>query len=108
MGRALPFVLAIAVTIYALVDCAQTEPTAVRGLRKPAWIVVIVALNAAGALAWLVAGRPRRRPGRPTPAPRQPLAPDDDPEFLRRLREGHAPPSDDGDGDSGNGNRATR
>ncbi len=97
MGRALPFVVAIALTIYALVDCAQTEPTAVRGLRKPAWMVVIVLLNVVGALAWLVAGRPRRRPGgfgRSMPPPRRPLAPDDDPDFLRRLREREAPPSD--------------
>lgn len=94
MGRALPFVVVIAVTIYALVDCAQTESTSVRGLRKPWWMVVIVLLNAVGALAWLVAGRPRRRPGRSTPAPRRPLAPDDDPDFLRRLRERETPPSD--------------
>ncbi len=107
MGRALPFVVAIAVTIYALVDCAQSDATAVRGLRKPWWILVIVVLNVVGALAWLVAGRPRR-PTRRTPARRRPVAPDDDPEFLRRLRDGDAPPSDDGEGDGGNGNRATR
>lgn len=94
MGRALPFVVAIALTIYALVDCAQSDSAAVRGLRKPWWILVIVVLNAAGALAWLVAGRPRRRPARPPAGPRRPVAPDDDPDFLRRLREGDVPPSD--------------
>jgi hypothetical protein len=87
MIRLLPWLLTIALTIYAVVDCVQTDDRAVRGLPKVAWVLLILILPLAGSIAWLVAGRPQRpRPGSgPSHPPGAPRGPDDDPEFLRRL-----------------------
>ena len=94
MLRALMIVLPIALAVFALVDLVQTEDERVQGLPKLAWVALIVLIWIVGPLAWLVAGKKGRRmprlPGlgpRPT-GPRgggRPLAPDDDPDFLRGL-----------------------
>jgi hypothetical protein len=79
------FVLVVVgVTVYALVDCSRSDAHEVRLLPRSAWFVVVVLLPLVGGLAWLVAGRPAGEAQPAAPATR-PLAPDDDPEFLRRL-----------------------
>lgn len=84
--RYLPFLLALALTVYALVDCVQTPSHEVRRLSKPVWLAVIVLIVLFGPLAWLLLGRPSASapPRRVTPPP---LAPDDDPDFLRQIRQ---------------------
>ncbi len=83
----LVYVVPLALTIYALVDCIQTDESETRGLPKPFWVLIILFGWLPGSIAWLVAGRPRRGPaGAPRP-PARATAPDDDPEFLARLRE---------------------
>lgn len=87
MRFALPIIVAIGLAVYAVIDCLQTEPAEVRGPRRPVWIAVILLLPVVGPVAWLVARRgglrfPSRRRRRPSP----PVAPDDNPEFLRQLR----------------------
>jgi hypothetical protein len=74
-------------TIYALVDCIQTDRRQIRIMPKPVWLLAVL-VPVAGPLAWFFAGRatapggPTRGPGgRPT----GPRGPDDDPDFLRRL-----------------------
>ncbi len=94
MVRYLPFLLEIALVLYAMIDCLQTEERRVRNLPKLAWIVLIVIAPIVGPLAWLFAGRPRREgasgtwPLKPGPGPELPraLAPDDDPAFLAKLK----------------------
>ena len=82
MLRFLPALLALALTIYAVVDCVQSDDHVVRGLPKLVWVFVILLFPVAGAAAWLIAGRPK-----PTPTPRRPMprGPDDDPDFLKGL-----------------------
>lgn len=92
---ALPIVLAI----YALVDCAQTEPDQVRGLPKLVWVALIALIWVVGPVAWLIGGRerdPARVDGpadpqrsRTAPGRTRALAPDDDPAFLESLRRGN-------------------
>ncbi|WP_372697139.1 PLD nuclease N-terminal domain-containing protein [Arthrobacter sp. JSM 101049] len=80
--------VALAVTIYALIQCAQTPRNRVRSLAKGWWIVVIVLLPLVGACLWFWLGRPTDAGSGPTSgrrAPRGPASPDDDPEFLRSL-----------------------
>lgn len=87
MIRLLPWLLTIALAVYALVDCAQTPPAQVRTLPKVVWLVLIVAFPLLGSLAWLVLGRAEGSSvwrGRTHPSDR-PRGPDDDPDFLRRL-----------------------
>jgi len=95
MLRMLPFVLVLAVWLYALIDCILTPESEVRNLPKILWVVIAL-VPLIGSVCWLVFGRPAQglRPGsarRPTgrsqpPPPPGPVGPDDDPEFLRKLR----------------------
>jgi len=95
MLRMLPFVLLLAIWLYALIDCVLTPESEVRNLPKILWVVIAL-VPLVGSVCWLVFGRPAKglRPGsarRPTggsqpPPPRGPVGPDDDPEFLRQLR----------------------
>ena len=91
MLRLLPYLLTIAVTVYAVVDCIQTDDAQVRGLPKLLWLLLILLFPIVGAIAWFIAGRPQRGaagsgPTRRGPTHRPPpRGPDDDPDFLRRL-----------------------
>jgi hypothetical protein len=74
-------VVAVAFTIYALVDVLMTERSRVRGVAKPAWALITVILPVIGGVLWLTAGKAKRGARRVSP----PVAPDDDPSFLRTL-----------------------
>jgi hypothetical protein len=85
--RVLLTVAIVFASIYAFIDCAQTDRRLVRVLAKPVWLLVTF-VPVLGPLFWFVAGRTDLRGGKPPqgPArPRGPLGPDDDPDFLRRL-----------------------
>ncbi len=95
MIRTLPYLLALVLTLYALIDCVQTDESRVRGLPKVVWVFVILLFPFVGPLGWLLAGRPERDDG-PGASPwgprrqserrdRRPKGPDDDPDFLKNL-----------------------
>ncbi len=84
MLRVLMTVASLGLTIYALVDCVQTEDDRVRYLPKLVWVVLLVLLPWVGPITWLVAGSRRPLP----PGKRRlsgPRGPEDDPDFLRNL-----------------------
>lgn len=89
--RGLPLLLEVGLLVFCLIECIQTPQDEVRNLPKPGWIVLIIVIPFAGALAWLTAGRPQRGPwgsARPTgPGPGAPAGPDDDPEFLAKINQ---------------------
>ncbi|MEU5243130.1 PLD nuclease N-terminal domain-containing protein [Streptomyces asoensis] len=97
MLRYLPFLLVLALWIYAFIDCLNTPEGEVRGLPKVVWVIIILLFGEVlvGPVAWLVAGRPRRVPaGGAAAAEQQPrarrtewVAPDDNPEFLKSLKD---------------------
>lgn len=95
MLRVLPFLLMTAAAVWAFVECLQTETVAVRTLPKAAWVVIICLGWFLGAVAWFVFGRPRATAAVGGAAPvrgpavrrSRPLGPDDDPEFLARMRD---------------------
>lgn len=111
MTRFLLYAIPFVVTIYALIDAIMTPRSQVRGLPKALWLLLVVIIPFVGAVAWLLLGRPPRsryqggsgpggggggggpeRPVGPRPPGRPgrrrgPSAPDDDPDFLRRLDE---------------------
>ena len=92
------FIVPIVLAIYALVDLVQTDDEEIKGLPKLIWVLLIVFIAFVGPLAWLIGGKKsRRRPGQSArgEAPRGPIGPDDDPDFLRRLRP-QKPPKDEG------------
>ncbi|WP_018348139.1 PLD nuclease N-terminal domain-containing protein [Longispora albida] len=85
---ALLAVLDVILLVYAVIDCITTPRDEVRNLPKIFWILLIILFSPIGWIAWFIAGRPRKdgpaRPASPQP-PSRPLAPDDDPDFLRGL-----------------------
>ena len=108
MPRVLLTLAIIGIAVYALADLAGARKEETGGLPKLLWAVLIVFVPIVGGVAWIIF---RRASGPTAEAPsgrgRQsggtrregPLAPDDDPEFLwrlkleaereRRRREGH-------------------
>ena len=122
MARGILAVLSIALTVFALADCVQTQDDKVRGVPKWAWIVLIVLIPWVGPLTWLFVGKERSwgRGSSGSPGPRRdgPLAPDEDPDFLRKLdedirrerrerRERGEDPDDSGELDDGPGDSGT-
>ncbi|MFF1358151.1 PLD nuclease N-terminal domain-containing protein [Streptomyces sp. NPDC058297] len=96
MLRYLPFLLVLALWIYAFIDCLNTPEEEVRGLPKVVWVIIILLFGEVlvGPIAWLVAGKVRHAPaGGATPSEWHRnhrttfVAPDDNPEFLHSLKE---------------------
>ena len=92
------FALEVLLVILALISCLSAEEGELRALPRIVWVIVILLFPLVGSIVYFVAGRPlttasRRstwRPGGGFPEaerPKAPLAPDDDPEFLRGLDE---------------------
>ena len=92
----------LALLVVALIGCLSAEESQIRALPRIAWVFIILLFSPIGAIAWFIAGRPARavrlsngttwQPGSGFPEherPRRsgPLAPDDDPEFLKKLDE---------------------
>jgi hypothetical protein len=102
MLRYLPFLLVLAVWIYAFIDCLNTPEQEVRKLPKVVWVIVILLFGQVllGPVAWFAVGRPRRNApyGATRPDERRWVAPDDNPEFLKSLKDG-VPPRDSADGE---------
>lgn len=88
----LPFLIGAAIVIFTVVDIALIDQARVKYLPKFAWIIGTILLSVIGAALWFLLGRERLEPrnaggGSFGPRPRRgPVAPDDDPEFLGKLR----------------------
>lgn len=96
MLRALPFVAILVLSIFCLVQVLTSRDDEIRNLPKIVWLLLILIFPLVGSVVWLAAGRPvygapsrtavqfpeYDRPGR-NAAPN----PDDDAEFLRKVRE---------------------
>lgn len=102
MVRYLPFLLEIALLLYTLIDCIQTDERRVRSLPKLLWTVIIVLVPFVGPIAWLLGGRPpRERPAPGRCAPRLPVRSgvrsrlSDDPRFLAGLGKHKTDPARD-------------
>lgn len=91
MLRYLPVILVLGLAVYCFIDVFVTDQRRFRSLGKPLWLLVVL-LPVIGAILWLTLGRPhhKAKPASDTihlRRPPRPVAPDDDPEFLRRLDE---------------------
>lgn len=88
---------------FCIMDVIVTDSGVVRNLPKPVWLLLVLLIPDVGSLAWLIGGHPwasstashglpskgnhgRVSTGRRAPAPSQARNPDDDEEFLARLR----------------------
>lgn len=92
---ALLFVAQIVLAALALISCLAAEEDEIRALPRLVWVMIILFFPLVGSIAWFVAGRPvkpttsggiwRVGGGFPERNRPRPLAPDDDPEFLRSI-----------------------
>ena len=83
MGRVIPVIVLIALTIYCTIEVAQARALEVRRMPKWMWAMVVILFPGVGPLAWLAFGRPL--PGRPQQPDWDQRPPDDNPDFLRGL-----------------------
>ncbi|MFJ1745833.1 PLD nuclease N-terminal domain-containing protein [Streptomyces sp. NPDC088116] len=83
MLRVLMFLVPLALSIYAFIDCISTDEKEIRFLPKPLWAILVLLFPLVGSISWLIVGRTR------TPAARRGgwVAPDDNPEFLNSLKD---------------------
>lgn len=104
MGRFLLSAIVLMVYVYVLLDIARTPKGEIRNGPRILWVLIVLGMGFLGLAAWFMWGRPRvgappaggsggggggtRRPaGGPGPRPPAPLAPDDDPNFIKWLDE---------------------
>jgi Phospholipase_D-nuclease N-terminal len=91
------FLVTVALTVVAVIDCLVTDRDRVQHFPRNAWLALIVLCPVAGPIAWFRAGRTinggrtinagRGAAGPALPTQAAPIGPDDDPEFLRVLAE---------------------
>ncbi|MFJ8634711.1 PLD nuclease N-terminal domain-containing protein [Streptomyces sp. NPDC093568] len=92
MLRVLMFLVPLALSVYAFIDCISTKDDDIRHMPKPLWAILVLVFPLVGSISWLIAGK-KRSPAadgwsgvRDRPR-RQWVAPDDNPEFLKSLDE---------------------
>jgi hypothetical protein len=80
------FVVELGLLIFCLVDVISIYESRIKVLNKITWVFIIILLPVLGPILWLVIGKDRSA-NRPAERARdaRPLAPDDDPDFLRRA-----------------------
>lgn len=85
MLRALLYILPLALTIYAFIDCLNTPEEETKHLPKVVWVIIILLFWIVGPIVWLFAGKVRR-PASARGRAGGWVAPDDNPEFLKSLK----------------------
>jgi Phospholipase_D-nuclease N-terminal len=75
--------------LFCLLDVITSDESECRNLPKFGWLVLVLILPDVGSIIWLIAGRPLRPAGGLPDAPGRSSVPnpDDDEEFLRKVRE---------------------
>ncbi|MFB7084852.1 PLD nuclease N-terminal domain-containing protein [Streptomyces sp. NPDC056296] len=88
MLRVLMFLVPLALSVYAFIDCISTKDADIRHMPKPLWAILVLLFPLVGSISWLIAGK-KRQPAGASPRQgggrRQFVAPDDNPEFLKSL-----------------------
>jgi hypothetical protein len=85
MLRVLMFLVPLALSVYAFIDCISTKDDDVRHMPKPLWAILVLLFPLVGSISWIIAGK--KRTTAPTFERRQWVAPDDNPDFLKSLDE---------------------
>ena len=85
MLRVLGVLVGVALYIYFIIDVLRTPRGETRSLPKFVWLLLVVLIPLLGGLIWLALGRVWPSPGTRFGRRRGPMAPDDDPTFLKQL-----------------------
>ncbi len=91
MLRVLMFLVPLALSVYAFIDCISTKDDDIRHMPKPLWAILVLLFPLVGSISWLIAGKKRQPAGgsaRSRGGGRQQwVALDDNPDFLKSLDE---------------------
>ncbi|TXS50493.1 PLDc_N domain-containing protein [Streptomyces sp. uw30] len=92
MLRVLMFLVPLALSVYAFIDCISTKEDDIRHMPKPLWAILVLVFPLVGSISWLIAGKKRSPAAEGWSGVRdrrqqQWVAPDDNPEFLKSLDE---------------------
>ncbi|AQS68225.1 PLD nuclease N-terminal domain-containing protein [Streptomyces pactum] len=89
MLRVLMFLVPLALSVYAFIDCISTKDEDIRHIPKPLWAILVLLFPLVGSISWIIAGKKRQPAGSSTRqgggGRRQWVAPDDNPDFLKSL-----------------------
>lgn len=100
MPRILLVLTALAIWIYGIIDVTRTHDTTrfPGRLKKPAWLALTIFLPTVGSLLWIIFTFPIKFPAKeislggnpfsrysPSKKKKEPVAPDDDIEFLKKI-----------------------
>lgn len=86
MRYLLPALFEIALVTYCIVDIIQHRDEKPHGFAKVFWVIVVLLFVYVGSAVWIIL-KIRDFGATSRPQPRSPRAPDDDPEYIRWLRE---------------------
>ncbi|MET8895051.1 PLD nuclease N-terminal domain-containing protein [Streptomyces albogriseolus] len=93
MLRVLMFLVPLALSVYAFIDCISTKDEDIRHMPKPLWAILVLLFPLVGSISWIIAGKKRQPAGAGgsvwggSGGRRQWVAPDDNPDFLKSLDE---------------------
>lgn len=85
MLRVAGAILAVAFYIYCIIDVLRTRSGETRTLPRWVWLILVIVLPLIGGVLWLLLGRVWNTPGSMRRRRRGPVAPDDDPAFLKKI-----------------------
>ncbi|MFB8418162.1 PLD nuclease N-terminal domain-containing protein [Streptomyces albidoflavus] len=96
MLRVLMILVPLALSIYAFIDCITTDEKDIKHIPKPLWAILVLLFPLVGSISWLIVGKDRATAGPGPLAGRRSgggwVAPDDNPDFLKSLKdEGKGP-----------------
>lgn len=63
MLRVLMFLVPLALSVYAFIDCISTKDADIRHMPKPLWAVLVLLFPLVGSISWIVAGKKRQPAG---------------------------------------------
>ncbi|KES07948.1 membrane protein [Streptomyces toyocaensis] len=108
MLRVLMFLVPLALSVYAFIDCISTKDEDIRHIPKPLWAILVLLFPLVGSISWLIAGKKRHPAGGAVGSAwsrgggrQQWVAPDDNPDFLKSLDDDKDKDDKPGDGDRG-------
>ncbi|MFC5954170.1 PLD nuclease N-terminal domain-containing protein [Streptomyces pratens] len=111
MLRVLMFLVPLALSVYAFIDCISTKDEDIRHMPKPLWAILVLLFPLVGSISWIIAGKKRHPAGAGGGtvgsawsrggSRQQWVAPDDNPDFLKSLDEDKDKDDRPGDGDRG-------
>jgi hypothetical protein len=87
MLRVVGILLLLAIYIWFIIDVIRTPAPQARSLPKLVWLLLVVLIPLVGGVLWFFLGRARPAPGSRFGRRRGPQAPDDDPNFLKKVDE---------------------